>query len=229
MALNAFRELIGAKRVKGIVGGFAMVAMATVLLAGCSAGSSNATSPGGATGPTGAPIASTAPVGTSAGASAGDSSSDHARYCDAIKLSDAQALVKGTLTKVEFDAAVRPPTEPFDCTFPAVSGGGDNLDVTLTKADTFTQSVADQNAGAGTSLTGVGDKAVWVQDATMANAPIVVAIKGSLTCRVLAPPTENTTIEYAAPNGVDQITSAAAAAYAQKMAILCKDVFDATS
>jgi hypothetical protein len=124
---------------------------------------------------------------------------------------------------------VRPPTEPFDCTFPAVSGGGDNLDVTLTKADTFTQSVADQNAGAGTSLTGVGDKAVWVQDATMANAPIVVAIKGSLTCRVLAPPTENTTIEYTAPSGVDQITSAAAATFAQKMAVLCKDVFDATS
>jgi hypothetical protein len=117
----------------------------------------------------------------------------------------------------------------LDCTFPATSGGGDNLDVTLTNADTFTQSVADQNAGAGTPLTGVGDKAVWVQDATMANAPIVLAIKGSLTCRVTAPPTENTTIEYTAPNGVDQITSAAAAAYAQEMAALCTDVFAATS
>jgi hypothetical protein len=161
MAYHTFRGRTGSKRVKGVVGDFAMVAMATVLLAGCSAGSSSPTSLGGATGATGATnatVASNAPADTSAGLSAGDSSSDHARYCDAIKLSDAQALVKGTLTKVEFDAAVRPPTEPFDCTFPAVSGGGDNLDVTLTKADTFTQSVADQNAGAGTSLTGVGDK-----------------------------------------------------------------------
>ena len=44
-----------------------------------------------------------------------------------------------------------------------------------------------------------------------------------------APPTENTTIEYTSPNGVDQITSAVAAAYAQKMAVLCTDVFAATS
>jgi hypothetical protein len=229
MAHHTFRGRTGSEQVKGVVGGFAMVAMATVLLAGCSAGSSSPGSAGSATGATGAPIASNAPADTSAGLSAGDSSSDHARYCDAIKLSDAQALVKGTLTKVEFDAAVRPPTEPFDCTFPTVSGGGDDLDVTLTRADTFTQSVSDQNAGAATSLTGVGDKAVWVQDATMTNAPIVVAIKGLLTCRVLAPPTENTTIEYTAPSGVDQITSAAAATFAQKMAILCKDVFDAAS
>jgi hypothetical protein len=232
MAYHTFRGRTGSKRVKGVVGGFAMVAMATVLLAGCSAGSSGPTDVSGATGATGATnasVASNAPGGTSAGLSAGDSSSDHARYCDAIKLSDAQALVKGTITGVQFDAAVTLPADPFDCTFPTASGGGDSLDVTLTKADTFTVSVADQNAGAGTSLTGVGDKAVWVQDATMANAPIVVAIKGSLTCRVTAPPTENTTIEYTAPSGVDQITSAAAATFAQKMAVLCKDVFDATS
>jgi hypothetical protein len=232
MAYHTFRGRTGSKRVKGVVGGFAMVVMATVLLAGCSAGSSGPTNVSGATGATGAinaSVASNTPGGTSAGLSAGDSSSDHARYCNAIKLSDAQALVKGTLTAVQFDATVTLPADPFDCTFPATSGGGDNLDVTLTKADTFTQSVADQNAGAGTSLTGVGDKAVWVQDATMANPPIVVAIKGSLTCRVLAPPTENTTIEYTAPSGVDQITSAAAATFAQKMAILCKDVFDAAS
>lgn len=232
MAYQTLQERSGAKRVKGIVSSFAMVAMATVLLAGCSSGSSSPTSASGVTGATGATgtsIASNAPGSTSAGASAGDSSSDHARYCNAIKLSDAQLLVKGTITGVQFDAALTLPADPFDCTFPTASGGGDSLDVTLTKADTFTQSVADQNAGAGTPLTGVGDKAVWVQDATMANAPIVVAIKGSLTCRVLAPPTENTTIEYTSPSGVDQITSAAAAAYAQKMAVLCTDVFAATS
>jgi hypothetical protein len=232
MAHHTFRGRTGSKWVKGVGGGFAMVAMATVLLAGCSAGSSNPTNVSGATGATGATgasVASNAPGDTSAGLSAGDSSSDHALYCDAIKLSDAQALVKGTVTQVQFDPAITPSTEPFDCTFPTSNGGGDDLDVTLTRADTFTQSVSDQNAGAGTSLTGVGDKAVWVQDATMANAPIVVAIKGLLTCRVLAPPTENTTIDYTAPGGVDQITSAAAAAYAQKMAVLCKDVFDATS
>jgi hypothetical protein len=232
MARHAFRERAGTKRVKGVVGGFAMVVMATVLLAGCSAGSSGPTNVSGATGATGAinaSVASNTPGDTSAGLSAGDSSSDHARYCNAIKLSDAQALVKGTVTQVQFDTAITPSTEPFDCTFPASSGGGDDLDVTITQADTFTQLVSDQNAGASTSLTGVGDKAVWVQDATMANAPIVVAIKGLLTCRVLAPPTENTTIDYTAPGGVDQITSAAAAAYAQKMAVLCKDVFDAAN
>lgn len=227
MALIAFPERIGAKQVKGVVGGFAMVAMATVLLAGCSSGSSNTTNPGGAAGATSVSIASTAPGGTAAGLSAGDSSSDNARYCNAIKLSDAQALVKGTLTKVEvdFETDLRPPAEPFNCIFTVDVG----LQVTLTQADTFTQSVAGENAGAGTPLTGVGDKAVWVQDATMANAPIVVAIKGSLTCRVTAPTTENTTIDYTSPNGVDQITSAAAAAYAQKMAVLCTDVFDVTS
>ena len=232
MADHAFRERAGANRAKRVVGGFGLVMIAAVLLAGCSAGSSNPTSADsatGATGATGAPVASSAPGGASTGASARDSSSDHARYCNAIKLSDAQVLVKGTLTRVQFDAALTPPAAPFDCTFPTASGGGSTLDVTLTQADTYTQSVADQNAGAGTPLTGVGDKAVWVQDATMANPPIVIAIKGSLTCRVIAPETEHTTIEYTSPNGVDQITSAAAAAFAQKMAVLCTDVFDATS
>ncbi len=194
-----------------------------------SVASAGSTSTAVASGSPGALMASTGPAGASAGPSAADSPSEHTRYCSAIKLPDAQALLKGTITQDQFDPVTSVPHEPFDCALLTGGGGGDNLIVTITQADTFTQSVADQNAGAGNPLSGVGDKAVWVQDFTRANPPIVVAIKGSLTCRVLAPPTEKTTIAYTSPNGIDRITSAAAAAFAQKMAVLCTDVFGAPS
>jgi hypothetical protein len=227
------RFLAGARSIAALV----LLALAAAACSGAvsssatggDAGSVASTVPSSPSSATVAPLASTGPAGASAGPSAGDSSSEHTRYCTAIKLPDAQALLKGTITQDQFDPVTSVPHEPFDCTLLTGGGGGDNLIVTITQADTFTQSVADENAGDGTPLTGVGDKAVWVQDGTLANPPIVVAIKGSLTCRVTAPSTAKTTIEYTSPNLVDRITPAAAAAFAQKMGVLCTDVFGVTS
>lgn len=136
-------------------------------------------------------------------------------------------LVKDAITQDYFEPLAVTP--PYDCTMLTSVGGGDLLRVTIATTDTFAGWVADQNAGTGTALTGVGDKAVWVQDATLANPPIVVAIKGLVTCRITVPTTAKTTIEFTNPNGVDKISAAAAATFAQKMAVLCTDVFGASS
>lgn len=216
------RARIGVPR--GICSSAAALALAVGLLAGCGAGSSSPTTATGVG--TGATSEIPGPAGASP-ATAADAPSEHTRYCNAIKLPDAQVLLKDTITQVQFDPIPGGPHEPFDCTLMTTAEGGDNLVVTVTTADNFSGSVADENAGTGTALTGIGDKAVWVQDLTKANPPIVVAIKGSVTCRVTAPTTEKTTIAFTNPNGVDQITAAAAETFAQKMAVLCTDVFAA--
>ncbi len=197
----------------------ATILLISVSAAACSGGA--ASSPAG---PTTALAASQPPAAL---ATTADSQSLHTLYCDAIKLPDAQALVKDTITQNYFEPlAVNP---PYDCTMVTSAGGSDFLTVSIDTTDSFASWVAEENAGTGTALTGVGDKSVWVQDGTMANAPIVVAIKGSVTCRVTVPQTENTTIEFTNPNGIDQISPAAAATFAQKMAVLCTDVFGASS
>jgi hypothetical protein len=146
--------------------------------------------------------------------------------CNAMKIADAQALVKAPVVSDDYDATDYLQGDPFTCNFnPADPGGDDAVVVTITPSDAFDSSVAAQNAGTGTAISGVGDKAVWVQDGTKANPPIVVALKGSITCQVIVPGTESTTITYTSPNGFDQIATADAASYAQKMAVLCTEVF----
>jgi hypothetical protein len=183
-----------------------------------------ACSGGGAGSPaeaTNAPAGSQAPA--AATAAVGSPSTLHTMYCNAIKLPDAQVLVKDPILEDQFDPLLATP--PYDCTF--VTAANDGFKVSIDTTDTFARWVAEENSGAGTALIGVGDKAVWVQ--ALANPPVVIAIKGSVTCRVDAPETAKSTIEFTTPNGVDQVTPAAAASFAQRMAVLCTDVFGASS
>ena len=197
----------------------AMILLISLAAAACSAG--GAGSPAGAT--TAPAAGSLAPAASTT--VAGSPSSLHTLYCNAIKLPDAQVLVKGPIVEDQFDPLEATP--PYDCQF--LTAANDGPKVSIDTTDTFARWVSGENSGAGTALTGVGDKAVWVQDGTKANPPVVVAIKGSVTCRVSVGETEKSTIEFTAPNGIDQVTPAAAASFAQKMAVLCTDVFGASS
>ncbi len=195
----------------------AMILLISLAAAACSAG--GAGSPAGAT--TVPAAASLAPAASTT--VAGSPASLHTLYCNAIKLADAQVLTKDPITQDQFDPLEATP--PYDCQF--LTAATDGPKVSIDTTDTFARWVAEENSGAGTALTGIGDKAVWVQ--ALANPPVVIAIKGSVTCRVDAPETAKSTIEFTTPNGVDQVTPAAAASFAQKMAVLCADVFGAAS
>jgi hypothetical protein len=184
-----------------------------------------ACSGGGAGSPAGAP---TAPAGSqapaAATAAAGSPSTLHTLYCNAIKLPDAQVLAKDPILEDQFDPLEATP--PYDCQF--LTAANDGPKVSIDTTDTFARWVSGENIGAGTALTGVGDKAVWVQ--ALGNAPVVIAIKGSVTCRVSVGETEKSTIEFTVSSaGLDKITPAAAASFAQKMAVLCTDAFGASS
>jgi hypothetical protein len=194
----------------------ALILLILLTAAACSGGGA-----GSAAGATTTPAGSQAPAATTT--AVGSPSTLHTLYCNAIKLPDAQALVKDPILEDQFDPLEATP--PYDCTF--LTAANDQLKVSIDTTDTFARWVAEENIGAGTALTGVGDQAVWVQ--ALGNPPVVVAIKGSVTCRVDAPETEKTTIEFTAPNGLNQVTPAAAASFAQKMAVLCTDVFGASS
>ena len=199
----------------------AMILLILLTVAACSSG--GAGSPGGATT---APAGSQAPAAPTMPAGSTGPSLDPAAGspCYAIKLADAQVLLKDTITQNNFSLEGLGLTQ-FDCELLTAVGG---MSVTIQTTDIFARWVAGENIGAGTALTGVGDKAVWLQ--ALGNPPVVIAIKGSVTCRVSVGDTEKSTIEFTASSaGFDKITPAAAASFAQKMAVLCTDVFDAAS
>ena len=210
-------RLGGARR---LLSGAAGLAVTLGLLAGCAAGSpGTAAASGGGPGPTTQVPGSNVPTpDTAAG-----SSSLHTVYCNAIRLPDAQVLVKDPILTDQFDPLLATP--PYDCKL--LTAGNDGPEVSIDTTDTFARWVAEENLGAGTALIGVGDKAVWVQ--VPGNPPTVIAIKGSVTCRVDVGMTERTTIEFTVSSaGFNKITPAAAASFAQKMAVLCTDVFGAS-
>src|SRR5450755_1807275 len=218
--LHQFRARLGVPR--KIWSSAAAIAVTVGLLAGCSAASStSAPAVSGGPGPTTPAVGS---AGSSLDPAVNSPSSEHSRYCNAIKLPDAQVLVKDPILKDQFDPLLATP--PYDCKL--LTAGNDGPEVSIDTTDTFARWVAGENLGAGTALTGVGDKAVWVQ--VPGNPPTVIAIKGSVTCRVDVETTERTTIEFTVSSaGFNKITPAAAASFAQKMAVLCTDVFGASS
>ena len=189
-------------------------------LAACSGSTSAAQS--GAAGSPAAPAAT--PAGGSSAPITGGGGSD-AAYCAAMKVADAQVLVKPTIAAAQTGG-------PLPCAFvlPGQDITGDNLTVTVFPNDADKNYYNDAVTGATSStpnpLTGVGEVAVWEQPMAGATAPEVVAHKGSMTC-VVQPPADTSplTIEQTGSGPIYQISVTAAAAYAAKEAVLCTDVF----
>jgi hypothetical protein len=73
------------------------------------------------------------------------------------------------------------------------------------------------------AISGVGDKAVWASSSPGYGAPNAVALKGKSSC-YLQPPGDSAVLTLQTTDG-SQVTGAAAAAPAQKLAVLCTDVF----
>jgi hypothetical protein len=208
-------------------------------LAACS--SSTPTAQGGASGSLSAPSSapaggssapaggSSAPAGGSSAPVTGGAGGADAPYCAAMKVADAQALVKVTIAAAQTGG-------PESCAFvlPGQGIDGDNLTVTVFPGDSNNQYYNDAVSGPASStpnpLPGVGDVAVWEQVVAGASAPEVAAHKGSLTCVVQAPAdTSQLTIDQTGSGPIYQISSAAAAAYAAKEAVLCTDLFSVGS
>jgi len=76
-------------------------------------------------------------------------------------------------------------------------------------------------------LSGIGNKAYWDSQAPGMDAPQVVAEKGKIDCMVTTNgEVDHTTLPYTLSGGNPVITNAAAAAFAEKMGVLCADVFE---
>ncbi len=146
-----------------------------------------------------------------------------ARYCAAMKVSDAQVLVKPTLAAAQTGGSE-------SCTFvlPAQSLGGDNLTVNVTPGDTdksaYNEIVSGAVSGPQHTLAGIAG-GVWEQP-TSGSVPFVAAHQGSTTC-VVQPPSDasSLTIPQTGSGPVAQVSTADAAAFAAKMAVLCTDAF----
>lgn len=196
---------------------------AAVLLAACS---SSGGGTGTVTGPAGKAAGATVPASvpaTSLGASIPAVPGGSSIGCNAVKLADAQALLIPKITKVELG--------PTGCAFerPGQAANGDNLSVDIRTNDTDHSTYKNlQGMGKNVALSGVGDEAYWLQPVPDASGPVVSAYKGTTSC-VVEPPADLSVLTIAkGGNGpIEQVTNAAAAAFAAKMGVLCNDVFAA--
>ena len=149
--------------------------------------------------------------------------------CTAIKVVDAQAVVKKKVTKVVFDrgSAELSPTHSFQCWV-----NNPTLIVTIHPEDaakkTYNRDVKAENARA-VPLRG-GLTAVWVAvsqfSGTYNAAPDVYAHRGAITCEIQGD-TQALDISAIPGNSFHQIARAAVAAFAVKLGRLCNDVFAA--
>lgn len=197
--------------------------VASLSLAACSGSTATAQNATGGGGGASAPAASSGGGGVIPG-TGGD-----AKYCAAMKLADAQALVKPTIAAAQTGG-------PLSCAFvlPGQDINGDNLTVTVFAGDGdhhyYNDSVTGPASGTPHPIPGVGDMASWDEPAAGASAPEVAAYKGSLTC-IVQPPADTSplTIDQTGSGPIYSISDAAAAAYAAKEAVLCTDMFSVGS
>lgn len=149
--------------------------------------------------------------------------------CTALKLADLQAVVKTTVTKVDFTPgdAELDPNHSFRCDV-----NNPTLIIAIHPEDaskkTYDQDVAAENVPA-VALPGVGDAAVWtavsLTPGSYTAAPDVYAHKGAVTCEISGDG-EHLTITKQ-PDVTSSIKQADAASFAGKLGVLCNDVFAA--
>ncbi|MEP6559599.1 MAG: hypothetical protein ABJD68_00785 [Nakamurella sp.] len=169
---------------------------------------------GGSAGSAAASAVAAAGAAVSSAVAGMGSDGDLSGHCSAIKQADAQALMTTDVGAVK--AVIG------ECSF---AGGQIKMDLYDDPDKTYYGS----NAGtAGHPLTGVGDEAIWYQPVAGVNAPWVDARKGTLTCSVSTPDDlSTTTLTYTGNAPFTKVTDDDAAAYAQKVGLLCADVFAA--
>jgi hypothetical protein len=199
-----------------------VAAAGTVIMLGCltAACSSSGSKASGTGGPSGAGLTAGGNGLTGGAPGVGID----AKYCSALKLSDAQKLLKPTIA-----AAKTGGSETCAFVLPGQSLSGDNLTVTVNPLDND-KSFYNEMVGIGGAsspahtVPGVSG-AVWVQ-VVPGTAPQLVARDGNTTC-VVQPPDDATTLtigEHGSTTGaLGHATDADAAAYATEMAPLCTE------
>ncbi len=188
--------------------GFVVVALAGLATAGCGGGGSGGGASGSSNSTAGTAAGGAAPSAV-AGQNFGGTSLDVSKSCAAIKSDDIQALEKAPV-----GAAV---ANPEECDF---AGGA--ITVSIVPNDTDLSEYT-QNLGTSTDISGIGDKARWLQ-ATTGSPPWLFVHQGSATCHVEADSdAQNTTLVYSGNPPFDTMTSSALLDYVHKEAAVCLD------
>jgi hypothetical protein len=206
----------GSSRRSLAVSSIAVVAVGSAL-AGCAGGSG---SPSSAP-PAAAGSASAAAKSTSLAGSTATEASPKA-LCRGLPSADVAALFKGAVGPVQLG------TGSVTCTYaPAGKSSDLSAELSIVIDPTFGAATYPNTATAlGASpkaIGGVGDKAVWASSQPGYGAPNVVALKGKTSCYLQAP--SDISVLTLRTGNDSQVSDAAAATYAQKLATVCRDVF----
>jgi hypothetical protein len=147
---------------------------------------------------------------------------DPKALCTGLPAADVAALFKGPV------GPAKPGAGSVTCSYSLAASSG-NETATLSVAIDATYGAAtypNTSTALGADpkpISGVGDKAVWASSQPGYGAPNVVALKGNTSCYLQAP-SDTAILTLATTNG-SQVSDTAAASYAQKLAVLCTDVF----
>jgi hypothetical protein len=206
----------GSMRRSLAVSAIAVAALGSAL-AGCAGGSGPASSAP----PVSAGSVSAAAKSTSLAGSTATEASPKA-LCRGLPTADVAALFKGSVGPVQLG------TGSVTCTYaPAGKGSDLSAELSIVIDPTFGAATYPNTARAlGASpkaISGVGDKAVWASPQPGYGAPNVVALKGKTSCYLQAP--SDISVLTLQTGNDSQVSDAAAAAFAQKLAALCADAF----
>jgi hypothetical protein len=201
---------------RSLIGSAVAVVAVASGLAGCGGGSGSASSATPAAHAP-APAATTSTLAGSTATEAGPKA-----LCSGLPAADVAALFKDPVAPVKLG------TGSVTCSF-APAGKSDDAGATLlvvidaTYGAVTYPNTARALGASPKPISGVGDKAAWASAQPGYGAPNVVALKGKTSC-YLQPPSETAVLTLPTSDG-SQVSDAAAAAYAQKLAVLCADVF----
>jgi hypothetical protein len=205
-----------AKRRPLVTSCIAVIAVGSAM-AGCQSSADSASSAA-----TAAAVAASATAKSTSSSSFSSTEAGPKALCKGLPTADVAALFKGQVGPVTLGRGT------VTCTFSPVGKSGDvdaGLSVEIDPtygADTY-QGIASSLGASPTSISGVGDKAVWATSQPGYGAPNVIALNGNTSCYLQAP-AEVAVLTLPVTDG-SQVSDAAAAAYAQKLAVLCSDIF----
>jgi hypothetical protein len=199
---------------------FTVVVVIATMVTGCSSSGKSSNGTGAATQTSGTTDGQSSSSGATSGPSTATGASgtlDVSKMCAAVAQADIQKLFKETAPQVT--------TNPGECDW---GGGAVTVDIYLNDTTKQYYSGGAVSPTSGTSLSGVGDEAVWAEPVSNHSVPDVAAHKATTTCTV-TPGLEinQTPMPYTGTAPTFTVTAAAALQYAQAEGQICSDIFRA--
>ena len=192
----------------------------TLTVAACAGSSSTA----GASSTAGDGV-SLAPSATSASGPAGSATGGGGAACDSMR-ADAQAVLAEPITGVRAETLGGPIV--YGCEFDYSGGSqGSSLSVQIDPVQADSTYANLRGSGSEHDVSGIGDKAYWIEAVAGHTTPGLTAQKGSVACVILPPDPPDSTLKFSGAPPMITVADGDATAFVQLLGKVCNDAFAA--